>query len=74
MPEPSAESSPDTHRNDLLRRLDAKYDALHERTDAYLEGLVHQKPLTYWDYIEVETLLSLQRPRTDFPDEVIFIT
>ncbi|HLS29853.1 MAG TPA: tryptophan 2,3-dioxygenase family protein, partial [Flavobacteriaceae bacterium] len=31
------------------------------------------KPITYWDYIEVETLHSLQRPRTNFKDEKIFI-
>ncbi|MFM7986011.1 MAG: tryptophan 2,3-dioxygenase family protein, partial [Candidatus Fonsibacter sp.] len=29
--------------------------------------------LTYWDYVQVDTLLSLQQPRTDFPDESIFI-
>ena len=27
----------------------------------------------YWNYINLETLLSLQRPKTDFPDEKIFI-
>ena len=27
----------------------------------------------YWDYIELDTLLSLQKPRTKFPDEEIFI-
>jgi tryptophan 2,3-dioxygenase len=34
----------------------------------------HSKGVTYWDYIEVDTLLSLQRPKTTFPDEIIFIT
>src|SRR5690606_32392192 len=29
--------------------------------------------ITYWDYVEVDTLLTLQRPRTDFKDEPIFI-
>lgn len=38
-----------------------------------MEGLKHLKPLNYWDYTEVETLLSLQKPRTHFPDEHIFI-
>ncbi|HIO26740.1 MAG TPA: tryptophan 2,3-dioxygenase, partial [Flavobacteriaceae bacterium] len=31
------------------------------------------KPINYWDYIEVDSLLSLQKPRTDYPDEEIFI-
>jgi tryptophan 2,3-dioxygenase len=29
--------------------------------------------LTYWDYIHLDTLLSLQNPKTSFPDEEIFI-
>jgi tryptophan 2,3-dioxygenase len=29
--------------------------------------------LTYWDYIHLDTLLSLQNPRTPIPDERIFI-
>jgi tryptophan 2,3-dioxygenase len=29
--------------------------------------------LTYWDYIHLDTLLSLQSPKTPFPDEEIFI-
>ena len=28
---------------------------------------------TYWDYINLDTLLSLQHPVTPFPDEQIFI-
>ncbi|MDI9365159.1 MAG: tryptophan 2,3-dioxygenase family protein [Flavobacterium sp.] len=41
-----------------------------------LEGLASQesKGVTYWDYIETDTLLSLQKPKTNYPDEVIFIT
>jgi tryptophan 2,3-dioxygenase len=41
-----------------------------------LEGLadVESRGVTYWDYIEVDTLLSLQKGKTNFPDEVIFIT
>ena len=30
-------------------------------------------PLTYWDYIQTEQLLSLQKPRTDYKDEEVFI-
>lgn len=57
----------------ITNKLEEKYQALGENPDTYLEGLLHAKPITYWDYIEVETLLSLQRPRTNFKDESIFI-
>jgi tryptophan 2,3-dioxygenase len=30
-------------------------------------------PVNYWDYVGVDMLLSLQKPRTHFPDEKIFI-
>lgn len=33
----------------------------------------NQNPLTYRDYIQTEQLLSLQKPRTDYKDEEIFI-
>ncbi len=39
----------------------------------YFKGLLHNKPINYWDYINVDTLLSLQKPRTHFKDETIFI-
>lgn len=38
-----------------------------------LDGLVHARHVTYWDYIRQDTLLSLQAPRTVIPDEMIFI-
>ena len=40
---------------------------------SYLDGLLYADYLTYWDYIHVDTLLSLQNPKTSFPDEEIFI-
>ena len=40
---------------------------------SYLDGLLHERYLTYWDYIHLDTLLSLQIPKTHFPDEEIFI-
>ncbi|MDG1160765.1 MAG: tryptophan 2,3-dioxygenase family protein, partial [Flavobacteriaceae bacterium] len=30
-------------------------------------------PITYWDYIQTDALLGLQIPRTDQPDEMVFI-
>ena len=40
---------------------------------SYLDGLLYRDYLTYWDYIHLDTLLSLQNPKTDFPDEKVFI-
>lgn len=56
-----------------ITRIQDKYDSLGENPKIYLQGLLHSKPLTYWDYIEVDTLLSLQKPRTNFKDEEVFI-
>lgn len=50
-----------------------KYKAMGENPDTYLKGLLQAKPINYWDYVQVDTLLSLQKPRTDFADEEIFI-
>jgi tryptophan 2,3-dioxygenase len=40
---------------------------------SYLDGLLYSDYLTYWDYIHLDTLLSLQSPKTHFPDETVFI-
>ena len=58
---------------DRLRRLNDKYTALGQDLNSYLDGLLYAEPLTYWDYIRLDTLLSLQNPETSFPDERIFI-
>ena len=42
-------------------------------TESFLEGLKSFKPLTYWDYIQTESLLNLQIQRSDLPDEMVFI-
>ncbi|MBT8257701.1 MAG: tryptophan 2,3-dioxygenase, partial [Bacteroidia bacterium] len=59
--------------DDLLNKLKDKYDAQSEDTENYLEGLLYSKSITYWDYIHTDALLSLQIPRTTFPDEMVFI-
>lgn len=56
-----------------LEQLAHKYDAIGQDMLSYLDGLLYSNSLTYWDYIHLDTLLSLQTPRTDFPDEEIFI-
>lgn len=57
----------------LIQQLVEKYENLGENPETYLKGLLQTKPITYWDYIGVDTLLSLQKPRTNFKDEKIFI-
>jgi tryptophan 2,3-dioxygenase len=56
-----------------LTRLQEKYEAMGQDMVSYLDGLLHADFLTYWDYIHLDTLLSLQNPKTPFPDEEIFI-
>lgn len=56
-----------------LSKLEEKYKDSGQDLSSYLDGLLHQRYLTYWDYIHLDTLLSLQVPRTHFPDEEIFI-
>ncbi|QNJ97113.1 tryptophan 2,3-dioxygenase family protein [Constantimarinum furrinae] len=60
-------------QEEIIAALNKKYEDLGENPNAYLKGLLEAKPINYWDYIEVDTLLSLQKPRTDFKDETIFI-
>ena len=59
--------------NKKLELLNEKYAALGQDLSSYLDGLLYAEVTTYWDYIEIETLLSLQKPKTGFPDEMVFI-
>src|ERR1700755_2990109 len=56
-----------------LQQLQDKYEAMGQDMTSYLDGLLHADFLTYWDYIHLDTLLSLQSPKTPFPHEEIFI-
>ncbi|MFM9840773.1 MAG: tryptophan 2,3-dioxygenase family protein [Cyclobacteriaceae bacterium] len=56
-----------------LKKLQQKYTVMGQDLSSYLDGLLHADYLTYWDYIHLDTLLSLQNPKTHFPDEKIFI-
>lgn len=56
-----------------LKQLDEKYQAMGQDLVSYLDGLLYADYLTYWDYIHLDTLLSLQNPKTPIPDEKIFI-
>ncbi|WP_034062744.1 tryptophan 2,3-dioxygenase family protein [Lacinutrix jangbogonensis] len=59
--------------NKITDQLKDKYEALDQNVNTHLEGLLHSKPINYWDYIQTEALLSLQIQRTVYPDEMVFL-
>ncbi|HLU88626.1 MAG TPA: tryptophan 2,3-dioxygenase family protein [Cyclobacteriaceae bacterium] len=58
---------------DKINLLQEKFRSSGQDLSSYLEGLLYADYLTYWDYINLDTLLSLQKPKTSFKDEKIFI-
>ncbi len=60
----------DSKTTDELTR---KYEALDQNVNVHLDGLLHSKPITYWDYIQTDALLNLQIQRTTLPDEMVFL-
>lgn len=50
-----------------------KYSDEGKDISCYLEKLLQEKNLDYTDYLNLDTLLTLQKPRTGQPDEVVFI-
>ena len=59
--------------DELLEQLVKKYKFIGQDVNTHLNGLLHAKPLTYWDYVQTDALLNLQIQRTDLPDEMVFI-
>jgi tryptophan 2,3-dioxygenase len=57
-----------------VQLLQEKFKSNGQDLAVHLEGLYHSDYLKYWDYIHLDALLSLQVPKTNFPDELIFIT
>ncbi len=57
-----------------IKKLEQKYEVMGQDLSSYLDGLLYSDYLTYWDYIHLDTLLSLQNPKTGLKDEMIFIT
>lgn len=57
----------------ITKHLNDKYNRIDQDLGVHLEGLLHSKPINYWDYIKTDALLSLQIPRTVLPDEMVFI-
>lgn len=63
-----------TNQNEtILEALEQKFEAINQKTETHLEGLLWSKPITYWDYIQTDALLNLQIQRTVLPDEMVFI-
>ncbi|MFS4482577.1 tryptophan 2,3-dioxygenase family protein [Hyunsoonleella sp. 2307UL5-6] len=59
--------------SDITNQLKKKYESIDQDLEVHLEGLLHTKPINYWDYIQTDVLLNLQKPKTNFPDEKVFI-
>lgn len=57
-----------------IGKLEEKFKNSGQDLGSYLDGLLYDRYLTYWDYISIDTLLSLQKTLTHFPDEKIFIS
>lgn len=60
-------------QKEIVSRIEEKYKNIDQNPDVHLEGLVWANPITYWDYILPDALLSLQIQRTTQPDEMVFI-
>ena len=56
-----------------IEKLIEKYEAQGQDINAYLEGLLYSNTINYWDYIQVDTLLTLQKTYSIYPDETIFL-
>ena len=62
-----------TNHEDQVSQLTEKYNSLGQDTTVHLDGLLHSKPINYWDYIQTDALLNLQVQRTVLPDEMVFL-
>ena len=56
-----------------LEKLKDKLDKEGQNLELYLDHLYESDYVNYWDYINLDALLSLQHPRTKYPDEKTFI-
>ncbi len=63
----------DSHIEDLVKKLTEKYQGTGQDVASYLEGLLVSDYVPYWEYIHLDTLLTLQKPKTKYKDERIFI-
>lgn len=58
---------------ELIEQLTSHFEKDGQDVATHLEGLLNSNYLKYWDYIRLESLLTLQNPRTPYPDEMVFI-
>ncbi len=58
-----------THEEQLKQLLEKRGLKIND----FLNSIEYTLHPNYWDYLNVETLTSLQKPLTAFPDEMIFI-
>lgn len=65
--------SADQRIYDKIKLLENRYSKDNQDITMYLDGLLHSKYLNYWDYIRLETLLTLQNTQSNLNDELIFI-
>lgn len=56
-----------------IKLLQDKYESQGQDLSTYLDALLYSRMPNYWDYVQVDTLLSLQKTYTDFPDELVFL-
>jgi tryptophan 2,3-dioxygenase len=64
----------DAHKFDtIIEQLQEKFTNIGQDTEDHLQGLLHSKPITYWDYIQTDALLNLQIQRTSLAVELVFI-
>lgn len=63
----------DKQIEELVNKLTDKYHGTGQDVVSYLEGLLVSDYVPYWEYIHLDTLLTLQKPKTKYPDERIFV-
>ncbi len=57
----------------FILKLREKYEGEGEDFRDHLEGILYSDFVNYWDYIGIDALLNLQKPKTKYPDEMTFI-
>ncbi len=58
---------------ELIQEIITKLESEGQNPKTHFEGMLHSKPMNYWDYIQTDALINLQTQRTNLPDELIFI-
>ncbi len=56
-------NNPETEKR--LKQLENKYSEIGPDLETQLEGLLYGEPMSYWDYIQTDTLLNLQTDGKD---------